>query len=102
MSAGNITLSDNIQNYKMLRIHFKIEYTSAYYVNALVNIVNGYTQAIKVKTINDAGTLLFIRGVGISTGKSLNIENGFYTGASGSQPTIYTGALIPVRVFGMK
>ena len=74
MQAGNVTLSDNIQNYKMLRIHFKIENTSAYYVNALVNVLNSNTQAIKVTTLNDAGTLLFIRGVGISTGKSLYFE----------------------------
>ena len=102
MNAGNVTLSDDIQNYRMLRIQFRIEHTSAYYVNALVTIINGYTQAIKVTTLNDPGTLLFIRGVGISTGKSLSFEGGYYTGGLGSQPTGYSGALIPVRVWGIK
>ena len=102
MTAGNISLSDNIQDFRMLRISFKIEYTSSYYVNILVNISNGYTQATKVTSFNDAGTLLFIRGVGISTGKALGIEGGFYSGTLGSQPSGYSGALIPVRVWGIK
>lgn len=102
MGATTISLSDNIQNYRMLRVSFKIEYTQNYYVNALISVINGSTQAIKVTALNPEGTLLFQRGVGISTGTSLNIESGRYIGALNDQPAAYTGALVPVRVFGMK
>ena len=102
MSAGNISLSDNIQNYRMLRITFKIEYTGAYYVNALTSVVNGYSQPIRVTSINEAGTLLYYRGIGISTGQSLSVEGGYYVGTLNSQPAAYSGALVPVRVWGIK
>ncbi len=102
MGATTISLSDSIQNYRMLRVSFKIEYTQNYYVNALISVINGTTQAIKVTSLNPDGTLLFFRGVGISTGTSLNVESGRYIGALNSQPVAYTGALVPVRVWGIK
>lgn len=102
MAATTISLNDNIQNYRMLRVSFKIEYTQNYYVNALISVINGTTQAIKVTALNPEGTLLFQRGIGISTGTSLIIESGRYINALNAQPVAYTGALVPARVWGIK
>ena len=102
MSAGNISLSDNIQDFRMLRVSFKIDYNNSYYTNALISVVNGYTQPIKVTSLNVEGTLLFQRGIGISTGKSLAIEGGYYTAALNGAMANYGGALVPVRVWGIK
>ena len=102
MSAGNITLNDNMQNYRMLRIQFKIDYNGAYYTNAFVTVGDTYTQAIRVTSMNVDGTLLYYRGVGISTGKSLYIEGGFYSAGLNTTPASYNGALVPMQVWGIK
>lgn len=102
MGAGNITLNDNIQNYRMLRVSFKIDYNGSYYINALITVINNYTQPIRVTSINEVGTLLYYRDIGISTGTSLVVENGYYVDALNAQPANYNGALIPVRVWGIK
>lgn len=102
MGAGTITLNDNIQNYRMLRIQFKVDYNHNYYVNAFVTVGDTYTQAIRVTSMNIEGTLLYYRGVGISTGKSLSIESGFYVAGLNSTPASFNGALVPTSVWGMK
>lgn len=102
MAAGTISLSDNIQNYRMLRVSFKIDVSGSIYTNALITVYNGSTQAIRVINLNSEGKLLITRVVNASTGTSLSIDGGYYTGGLNTGLGSYNGGLVPVRVWGIK
>ena len=91
-----------MQNFRILRVTFRIDYTRGYYVNALLSVDGDKIQPTRVTSINVDGTLLYYRGIGNSSGTSLVIEGAYYTAALNSQPTGYAGALIPDKVWGMK
>lgn len=102
-SAQTVTLSDSIQNYKAIRIYYRISKTvsDTYYVDfpkeLVLNSLNANDKPnMVIAAINS--NLTYIRIIRYDSNTTYEIKDAYRINASGTQ----NAAVIPTKICGLK
>ena len=106
MSNQTITLLENLTNYKFYIVMFEIELnkkgmsSTGWLSTQHSALLQGFTASLN--GTEESGLLMY-RYVSPVSEKSnqVVISNGYYVGEYNKLPTVYTGACIPKRIYGI-
>lgn len=105
MGTATLNLNDDVSNYKLLVILYDRELNKNYGDSAILYVqANGYTHPHRIYTYNDEGKLLFYRDIELRNDMYVELSAGFYRGIAdvNSSWTVYTGCILPRKIYGIK
>lgn len=103
MSAQQVTLNDDLSNYRFYYVTFAMEYIDPWQSSVIVPCsstaaLHGFK--FNINGTGDAG-LMFYRIMAPAGGNKMNIGQGYYTTCNVT-PSSYNGACVPKRIWGIK
>lgn len=103
MAAQQVTLNDDLSNYRFYYVTFAMEYSDAWQSSVMVPCsstaaLHGFQ--FNVNGTGDAG-LMFYRIMTPAGGNKMNIGQGYYTTCNAT-PSSYNGACVIKRIWGIK